>query len=38
MDRTGLEFHFVYAKQEQVHTVILTSYMVAEPVFETAVY
>ena len=27
MDRTGLEFHFVFAKQEQlVHTAILTSY------------
>ena len=32
MDRTGLEFHFVFAKTSKVHIVILTTYMVAEPV------
>ena len=30
MDRTGLEFHFVFAKTRTVHTVILTTFMVAE--------
>ena len=32
MDRTGLDFHFVFAKTRTVHTVILTTFMVAEPV------
>ena len=32
MDRTGLEFHFVFAKTRTVHTVILTTFMEAEPV------
>ena len=32
MDRTGLEFHFVFAKTRTVHTVIFTTFMVAEPV------
>ena len=32
MDRTCLEFHFVFAKTRAVHTVILTAFMVAEPV------
>ena len=31
MDRTGLEFHFVFAKTRTVHTVILTTFMVLEP-------
>ena len=35
MDRTGLEFHFVFAKTRAVHTVILRTFMVAEPI-ETA--
>ena len=32
MDRTRLEFHFVFAKTRTIHTVILTTFMVVEPV------
>ena len=34
MDRTGLEFHFVFAITGTVHTLILTTFMVAEPVLQ----
>ena len=36
MDRTDLEFHFVFAKTRADHTVILTTFTVAEQSFETA--